>query len=130
MVLFNSQLREVIGSYFSQEMNRSRLDQVCWIIFCVRPPLIEKGIIKKIIAEGKKKKIQRRLAELKLAPKQQWTGIAIPDERRGRKRGRGRKNLNLWKKKRKTVVNTFFLPSLSFVGFHEGFTILPHLLWC
>ena len=36
----------------------------------------------------------------------------------------------LTSEKSKTVVNTFFLPSLSFVGFHGGFGILPFLHWC
>ena len=36
----------------------------------------------------------------------------------------------LTSEKSKTGVNTFFLPSLSFVGFHGGFGILPLLLWC
>ena len=66
---------KLIATRFRCAMNRSRLDRVCWIIFCVRPPLIEKGIIKEIIAEEKKKKVHRRLAELKLAPRQQWTII-------------------------------------------------------
>ena len=34
----------------------------------------------------------------------------------------------LTSRKSKTMVNTFFLPSLSFVGFHGGFGILPLLL--
>ena len=34
----------------------------------------------------------------------------------------------LTSEKSKTVVNTFFLSSLSFVGFHEGFGVLPLLL--
>ena len=34
----------------------------------------------------------------------------------------------LTSEKSKTVVNTFFLPSLSFVCFHGGFGILPLLL--
>ena len=128
--VFGRQLEKRIATRFRCAMNRSRLERVCWVIFCVRTPLIEKGIIKKIIAE-RKKKVQRRLAELKLAPRQQWTGIAIPSESRrwGRGRGSERERILNWKKS-KTVVNTFFLPSLSFVGFHEGFTILPLLLWC